>query len=349
MGLLGFAFALITALVLLAIPLFGTTVVHLDFWFGVVIPYLAVAIFFVGLVYRVIKWAKAPVPFKIPTTCGQAESLPWIKTNCVDNPTTWWGVTARMFMEVLFFRSLFRNTSLDFKHGRAYYGSAKWLWLFSLAFHYSFLVVILRHLRFFTHPAPFWVGLIEQVDGFAEVGLWPFSWLPGLYVSGVVLLGALTYLFLRRVFLPHLRYINLANDWFPIFLILHIAATGILMRYVLKTDVVAVKELTMSLVHFQPKIPEGIGWIFYVHLFQVCVLFAYFPFSKLMHAPGVFLSPTRNIVNDSRKVRHINPWNPEVRKHHYYEYEDDFREFMVEAGLPVDKELEASEAQENKE
>ena len=349
MGLLGFAFALITALVLLAIPLFGTWAVHLDYLFGVVIPYLAVAIFFIGLVYKVIKWAKSPVPFRIPTTCGQNESLPWIKTNCIDNPTTTWGVIARMFMEILFFRSLFRNTSLDFKHGRAYFSSAKWLWLFALAFHYSFLVVILRHLRFFTLPEPFFVTLLENVDGFAEVGLWPFAWLPGLYVSGVVLLGAVTYLFLRRVFIPNLRYISLANDWFPLFLILHIAATGILMRYILKTDVVAVKQLTLSLVHFQPKIPEGIGTIFYVHLFQVCVLFAYFPFSKLMHAPGVFLSPTRNMVNNSRKVRHINPWNPEVRKHHYHEYEDDFREFMVEAGLPVDKELDASEAQENKE
>ena len=198
MGLLGFAFALITALVLLAIPLVGTWAVHLDYLFGVVIPYLAVAIFFIGLVYKVIKWAKSPVPFRIPTTCGQNESLPWIKTNCVDNPTTTWGVIARMFMEVLFFRSLFRNTSLDFKHGRAYYSSAKWLWLFALAFHYSFLVVILRHLRFFTLPEPFFVSLLEKVDGFAEVGLWPFAWLPGLYVSGVVLLGAVTYLFLRQ-------------------------------------------------------------------------------------------------------------------------------------------------------
>ena len=68
MGLLGFAFALITALVLLAIPLAGTTVVHLDWLFGIVIPYAAVILFFGGLVYRVIKWAKSPVPFKIPTT-----------------------------------------------------------------------------------------------------------------------------------------------------------------------------------------------------------------------------------------------------------------------------------------
>jgi nitrate reductase gamma subunit len=68
------------------------------------------------------------------------------------------------------------------------------------------------------------------------------------------------------------------------------------------------------------------------------VLFAYFPFSKLMHLGGVFLSPTRNLPNDSREARHINPWNYPVKVHTYEAYEDDFREKMIEAGLPVEKE-----------
>jgi hypothetical protein len=72
----------------------------------------------------------------------------------------------------------------------------------------------------------------------------------------------------------------------------------------------------------------------------ITVLLAYFPFSKLMHAGGVFLSPTRNMANNSRMVRHINPWNdPSIKPHSYAGYEDDFREAMVEAGLPVEKEL----------
>ena len=73
-------------------------------------------------------------------------------------------------------------------------------------------------------------------------------------------------------------------------------------------------------------------------LFFVCVLLAYFPFSKLMHLGGVFLSPTRNMANTTRMVRHINPWNAPVPLHTYEEYEDEFREKMIEAGLPVDKE-----------
>ena len=77
--------------------------------------------------------------------------------------------------------------------------------------------------------------------------------------------------------------------------------------------------------------------LFYIHLFILCVLIAYFPFSKLMHLAGVFLSPTRNLSNNSRMVRHVNPWNYPVKVHTYEEYEDEFREAMIEAGLPVEK------------
>ena len=351
MGFLGFLFALVVATLLLAIPLLGVWAADLTTLFGVWIPYAAITIFFVGLVSRVVDWGKSPVPFKIPTTCGQEKSLPWIKTNPIDNPSCTPTVIARMALEILLFRSLFRNTSLDYRHGRVSYSSAKWLWLFALVFHYAFLTVIIRHLRFFLEPVPFPIQWLEALDGFMEVGLYPFSWLPSMLLSGVILGGAVTYLLLRRIVIPQLRYISLANDWFPLFLILNIAATGILMRYILKVDIVAVKELTMNLVNFNFKAPpEGIGVLFYMHLFQVAALFAYFPFSKLMHAPGVFLSPTRNMANDSRAVRHINPWNnPNIKPHSYQDYENDFREFMVEADLPVEKSLEEAEAEQNAE
>ena len=135
-----------------------------------------------------------------------------------------------------------------------------------------------------------------------------------------------------------MRYISLPADYFPLFLITGIAFTGILMSYVLKIDVAAAKELALGLVSFRPKAPEGIGVLFYIHLFLVSVLFAYFPFSKLVHLGGIFLSPTRNLSNNSRIVRHINPWNYPVKVHTYQEYEDEFREKMIEAGLPVEKE-----------
>ena len=117
-----------------------------------------------------------------------------------------------------------------------------------------------------------------------------------------------------------------------------IAISGVLMRHFYKVEIISVKELTMGLVSFQPVVPEGIGFVFFAHVFFVSVLFAYFPFSKLMHLGGVFMSPTRNLVNNSRAKRHVNPWNYEVRTHTYEEYEDELRDKMKAAGVPVERE-----------
>ena len=102
----------------------------------------------------------------------------------------------------------------------------------------------------------------------------------------------------------------------------------------------------MSLVTFRFTVPEGVGAVFYIHLFFVSVLLAYFPFSKLMHLGGILLSPTRNLTTDTRANRHVNPWNYPVKVHTYDEYEDEFRDKMIEAGLPVDKMPEAVPAEE---
>ena len=304
-----------------------------QYLFGIVIPYLAVLTFVIGFIYRVVQWAKTPVPFKIPTTGGQMKSFSWIESNPIDNPSSTGGVIVRMALEVFAFRSLFRNTRIELRDGpKLDYGSNKWLWVAALAFHYAFLVVFIRHFRLFMEPVPFFVGALESVDGFVEVGL------PRLMISGVVLLLAALYLFLRRVAVPQLRYISLAADYFPLFLIIGLATSGILMRYFIRVDITSVKELVIGLVSFHPTIPKGIGVIFYIHLFLLSVLIAYFPFSKLMHAGGVFFSPTRNMPNDNRARRHINPWNYPVKVHTYAEYEDDFREKMIEVGLPVEKE-----------
>jgi nitrate reductase gamma subunit len=237
-----------------------------------------------------------------------------------------------MALEILFFRSLFRNTKATLKEdGNLVYGRDKWLWAAAFAFHWCFLIVLLRHFRFFADPIPQFVLILQELDGFFKIGV------PVVYFTGLILLAAVVYLFLRRVVIPQLSHISLVADYFPLFLIMAIAGTGILMRHIYKVDIVAVKELAMGLVTFQPVVPEGIGFLFFAHLFLVSALFAYFPFSKLMHLGGVFLSPTRNLVNNSRRVRHINPWNYPVKTHTYEEYEDEFREVMQGAGLPLEK------------
>lgn len=300
-----YIFSLIAVVVLFLLAYVGVEALGLQVIFGVVIPYAAFLLFIGGFLYRVMGWAKSAVPFRIPTTCGQQASLPWIKQNKIDNPSTTWGVIARMALEILLFRSLFRNTRMQLKDAKLSYKWEIWLWIFALAFHYSFLVVLIRHLRFFFEPVPFIIKTVELVDGFFRIEF--FSpvlkvGLPGIYISGLVLLAAVTFLCLRRIVIPQVRYISLAADYFPLFLIMGIAITGIMMRYFTKTDIVGVKELTMGLATFHPAIPESVGGLFYVHLFFVSTLLAYFPFSKLMHLGGIFLNPTRNLINNNRAV-----------------------------------------------
>ncbi|MFZ3136994.1 MAG: sulfate reduction electron transfer complex DsrMKJOP subunit DsrM [Thermodesulfovibrionales bacterium] len=330
---MGLIFSFFTVVALGVIVFIGVKAAGLRYLFGVIIPYAAFFAFLIGIIYRVLQWARLPVPFRIPTTAGQGKSFPWIKQNTIDNPFTSLGVIIRMAFEVLLFRSLFRNTRAELRDGpKLSYGSTKWLWLGGLAFHYTFLIILIRHLRLFLEPVPLPIAIVEALDGFFQVGA------PVLYITDLIFIGAVTFLFLRRVVIPQVRYISLAADYFPLFLIGAIGVTGVLMRYFLKTDVVGIKELTMGLITFSPVIPQTIGTIFYIHLFLVSALFAYFPMSKLMHMAGVFLSPTRNLANNNRAVMHVNPWNYPVKAHTYDEYEDEFRNVMKEAGLPVEKE-----------
>jgi nitrate reductase gamma subunit len=327
-------YSLFLVLFFILIAFFGVHIIGLRTVFGVVIPYAALAVFIVGLVYRVVRWSTSPVPFRIPTTCGQQKSLNWIKPGNLESPHNLPGVLGRMALEVLCFRSLFRNTKADIKDGRIVYGGNKWLWLFALAFHWSFLMIILRHLRFFMEPVPVFVYALESIDGLMQVGV------PVLYMTDGVFLTAVTYLFLRRVVIPQVRYISLAADYFPLFLLMAIGATGALMRYIpsLKVDLVGVKELAIGLFAFRPVVPPAIGSIFFIHLFLVCILLTYFPVSKLVHMGGVFLSPTRNLANNNRARRHRNPWDYPVSVHTYEEWEDEFRDLMRDAGMPLEKE-----------
>jgi nitrate reductase gamma subunit len=322
--------SLLLIAVLFLVALFG---VQSPLVFSVIIPYAAITIFVLGIIYRIIKWARSPVPFRWPTTAGQQKSLPWIKANNLESPYNTWGVLGRMFLEIVLFRSLFRNTKVELKDGsRILYNSEKFLWLGAIVFHWCFLVIVLRHFRFFTEPVIDFVYWLQSIDGMFEITV------PTLYMTDVLILIALIYLLGRRFFNPQVRYISLFTDYFALFLLISVVVSGIWMRHLDKVDIIKVKELAMGLIAFSPTVQEGIGAIFYIHLFFVSVLLIYFPFSKLMHMGGVFFSPTRNLANTNRMKRHINPWNPKVKVHTYEEYEDEFRDLMKSVGLPLDKE-----------
>ena len=315
--------------------------------FGIVLPYVAVIVFIVGLVRRMMYWAKSPVPFAIPTTGGQERSLDFIKQEKFDCPATKWGVVVRMFLEVCLFRSLFRNTSAatyenDPVNGgpRVVYYSSKWLWVFSLLFHYCFLIVFLRHFRFFMEPVPCCVSFIEMIDGVLQIGS------PRFFMTGGLLLVALLFLLARRIFNERLRYISLVNDYFPLFLLIGIVVTGLCLRYFDKAEIAQVKIFIMGLTHFSPVISNlDLNSMFIVHLTFVSTLLIYFPYSKLVHMPGIFFSPTRNLPTNTREERHINPWNPPKQFFTYPEYEDTYRDAMAAAGLPLEKQPDKKSAE----
>ena len=192
-------------------------------------------------------------------------------------PTTKTGVVYRMWKEVVLFESLFR--------------SSKWTWIFGWVFHFGMLLVLLRHLRYVNEPTWFWVDMIQ-----------PF----GIYAGFAMLLG-LFGLWARRILVDRVRYISSPSDHLMLAMIVGITVTGLLMKFVSGADVIAVKNFMIGLMTFniQP-IPEDP--ILLTHLGLVGLLMIVFPYSKLLHAPGVFFSPTRNQVDDPRENRHVTPW-----------------------------------------
>ena len=192
-------------------------------------------------------------------------------------PTTRPGVAFRMLKEVTIFESLFK--------------SSKWTWLFGWLFHFGLFLVLLRHLRYFIEPVWWWVQLIQPL---------------GKYASFMMLLG-LGGLLARRIFVDRVRYISAPSDYLMLLLIIAIGATGALMTFVTNADIVTLKNYLMGLMVFQIR-PLPTDPILLIHLLLVVILMAIFPISKLLHAPGVFFSPTRNQVDNPRERRHIAPW-----------------------------------------
>lgn len=245
--------------------------------FYALLLYGATAVLVAGLVFRIAQYARTPAPLKIPITPA---------------PLSRTGVAVRIAWEVVFFRSLFRST--------------KWTWLFGFLFHGALWIVLLRHLRYVTDPV--WVG-VELVQPF------------GIY-AGFVMAAGLLALWGRRLFVARVRYVSAPSDHLMLLLLVGIAVSGLLMKYVTHTDIVALKDFMLGLVSFDWKPlpgsdPDGpADTALLVHLALVALLMVIFPFSKLLHAPGLFFCPTRNQVDNPRAEpglrshdsRHVASW-----------------------------------------
>lgn len=198
-------------------------------------------------------------------------------------PTTRTGVVIRMAREVIFFESLFKAN--------------KWIWIFGWTFHMGMWLVLIRHIRYFTFDIPWWLSLAQ-----------PF----GTYAGFAMLLGLLG-LWARRFLVERIRYISNPSDHLMLALLVAIVGSGLMMRFVIHTDIIMVKQFMLGLMRLRietlPSDP-----ILLVHLGCVAILMLVFPISKLMHAPGVFFSPSRNQVDNPREQRHLAPWAAALEK-----------------------------------
>jgi [DsrC]-trisulfide reductase subunit M len=192
-------------------------------------------------------------------------------------PTSVPGVWLRMLGEVVLFTSLFKAN--------------KPTWLFGWLFHFGLLVVLIGHLRYFIEPVWAWVAVAQQL---------------GVYAGSIMLVG-LAGLWLRRVVVDRVRYISAPSDHLMLALLAAIASSGLLMRSLSHTDIVAVKSFVLGLLAFDWQ-PLPADALLLAHLALVALLMFVFPISKLLHAPGMFFSPTRVQVDNPREKRHLAPW-----------------------------------------
>lgn len=193
------------------------------------------------------------------------------------------GVGLRLAREVVFFESLFK--------------ASKWTWIFGWTFHATLVLVLLRHLRYFQEPVWTVIALIQ-----------PF----GTY-AGIAMVAALGGLWARRWLVDRVRYISTPSDHLMLALLIAIGLSGIAMRFVEHTDIVAVKMFMLGLMRFDWQ-PLPADPVLLVHLSLVALLMIIFPISKLLHAPGLFFSPTRNQTDNAREARHIAAWASALEK-----------------------------------
>ncbi len=192
-------------------------------------------------------------------------------------PLTQSGVRWRLAREVVLFESLFKSN--------------KWTWLFGWVFHMALFLVLLRHLRYFQQPVWTPVALIQ-----------PF----GMYAGFAMVIG-LAGLWARRWLVDRVRYISTPSDHLMLALLLAIGGSGLMMRFVAHTDIIAVKTFVLGLMRLDWQ-PLPVDPALLAHLALVSLLMAIFPISKLLHAPGLFFSPTRNQADDARETRHVSAW-----------------------------------------
>lgn len=224
-----------------------------QFFVGVLLPYVTVIVFVVGIVYRIRKWNKAPV--------GKMTLFPAPAT-----PSAKW---KQILKEVLVFKQLFECN--------------KSLWAGTWVFHAALLLIIVGHSRVVTDFPLLWSALgmsTSNVDTMSNV-------IGG--GAGVVVLAMAIYLLFRRFTVERVREISDIDDYISLGLILAIIISGDILRFGPHFDLNQSREYFAGLLTFRGG-PVPANPYFLLHLFLGQVLIMWVPFSKFLHVPGLFYS-----------------------------------------------------------
>lgn len=224
---------------------------------GVILPYVAVAVFVAGMAYRIYTWKKMPSP---PMTLFPAPADK--KANAAN--------TAR---ETFLFQSLFKGDRL--------------LWLIAWSFHVVLALIFLGHIRVFTDAD----GLLMSFGLNAEQIQAMSSGVGG--AAGIVILLTAVLLLIRRMVVSRVREISGLGDYFALLLIGGIILTGNAMRFSGEHfDLALTRDYFAGLATFQ-NVTQAAALEhsqFLLHMCLALLLVMLIPFSKILHFGGIFFT-----------------------------------------------------------
>jgi len=221
-----------------------------------IMVYGAVAIFILGMIYRVYQWRGAP----------KAR----LKTGVFPKPGSGaarWGQVA--------------VDSLTFPQALK---ADRTIWVFTILFHFALLGAFVGHLRLVHEFTPL-LNLLGS-KGMDQFALWSGG------VMGVLLIVALIYYLFRRLTSPY-KEISVPEDFILLFLLILVVVMGDHMRFIGKIHAADYRIYFQSLLAFKPAFPKVLAdsptkWALVFHVLFANLLFIYFPFSKLVHVIGTF-------------------------------------------------------------
>lgn len=224
---------------------------------GVILPYAAVTVFLVGMIYRINTWRKLPSPamtlFPAPPT-GRANAL-------------------NVLEEAFLFKSLFKGDRV--------------LWALAWVFHAVLLLIAIGHLRVFSD-----VDAVLRAVGMSEDNIKSMSSLAG-GAAGVLILITVVLLLARRMLSQRVREITGAADYLALALIGAIIITGDMMRFSAEHfDLALTRDYFAALATFSNVATmEALkNNLFLVHMCLAFVLIMLIPFSKILHFGGIFFT-----------------------------------------------------------